>query len=372
MKTYFLMNKDEKLLEFAIEASLSGEDYCFETDSFTSLRPIGFSDINTWVEHRNYAKHKSHLSKWLKEWGLDTKHGFIDATHCLGLNDTLWVKMNGSELTWADVSLYTNEFSDIVEKTAFETGLHGLKLSTTSPEFTSEGSFAKCWIKKEDNIYLVKRGSEGFMNAGMEPYSEFYATPIAKILCADTVEYSLVRYKGTIASECQLFTDENVGFVPFYKFVEDKNKSLSYEDIISMCGQFGFEEQFREMMVLDSLIFNEDRHTGNFGFLVDNDTFAVKKFAPVFDHNMSLLSRELISDLEHFCKDMDVLYKEKGHKLGGDFDIVAKNLMTSDIHHKVSEVAHHVISAEGKINFEPERLKLLNDIYQRNVERIRK
>ena len=43
-----------------------------------------------------------------------------------------------------------NETTVIISKTAFEKGLHGLKLSTTSPEFTSEGSFEKCWIREKE------------------------------------------------------------------------------------------------------------------------------------------------------------------------------------------------------------------------------
>ena len=34
---------------------------------------------------------------------------------------------------------------------------------------------------------------------------------------------------------------------------------------------------------------NTDRHLGNFGALIDNDTISVIRMAPVFDNNRSLL-----------------------------------------------------------------------------------
>ena len=136
---YYLMNKDQKLLSFCVEKKI-GSEICVQKKSYTDLRPKGFLDINDWIGQRNYAKQKEHLQKWLTAWHMDTVQGFIDVTHCLGLNDTLWVKAEDSDLTWDTVNLYKNEFSDVVEHTAFDKGLQGLKLQTTSPEFTSEGT----------------------------------------------------------------------------------------------------------------------------------------------------------------------------------------------------------------------------------------
>lgn len=52
----------------------------------------------------------------------------------------------------------------------------------------------------------------------------------------------------------------------------------------------GLEEEARRMFVIDALILNEDRHKNNFGFIVDNRTQKIVKMAPLFDHNLSLLT----------------------------------------------------------------------------------
>ena len=185
MSEYLLMNKNSKLLLFSVRVDELFQQYSEEIERYVdnTLLPPNFVSIQEWIDKRNYAKHKNHLRRWLKEWQLDTIQGFLDVTHALGLNDTLWVRNAGDNLSWEQVSLYTNDFTDVVSKTAFTKGLQGLKLSSTSPEFTSEGSFEKCWIRdKAGQIQLYKKGTEGFVNAGLEPYSEFYASQLSASL----------------------------------------------------------------------------------------------------------------------------------------------------------------------------------------------
>lgn len=114
MYEYLLMKRDDCFLEYKIEERLGGNERCVELQRNSSVMPIGFKDINDWVMKQNFAKHKEHLKKWLKEWGIDTLSGFLEISHRLSLNDTLWVKRKGYELTWKRCNLYENEFTDIV------------------------------------------------------------------------------------------------------------------------------------------------------------------------------------------------------------------------------------------------------------------
>ena len=50
-----------------------------------------------------------------------------------------------------------------------------------------------------------------------------------------------------------------------------------------------FGDAYSDMMVFDSIIINRDRHLGNFGMLVDNNTGEYLKPAPIFDNGYSLL-----------------------------------------------------------------------------------
>lgn len=370
MTKYFLMNKNEKILEFETSESLGGTKV-IETQSFTYKRPLGFTDIATWIEQRNYAKHKDHFKKWLKEWGLDTIDGFLIATHALGINDSLWVKPIDSDLTWEKVNLYENEFNDVAAKTAFESGLYGLQISTTSPEFTSEGTFPKCWKKTSDGILLYKAGLTGAANVGLEPYSEYMASQISSKLTeilgnGRNTEYDLLKYKNKICSSCALFTNQDIGFAPAYKFI-DRNRVYTLSDILDLCTKMGYEKECREMILIDSIIFNQDRHLGNFGFLFDNNTFKIIGFAPLFDFNISMLCNAMEEDLRDYKQ-----YEEKyqvGHKLGGIFSEVGQQILTSDMKNKLPKELN--IPMHKIYNLPNERLKKISDIFHSNYDLIR-
>ena len=102
MCEYILKNKDKDLLAFTVSLDNFSQYVCQEVERYVSdeLLPPSFISISEWLERRNYAKHKAHLLRWLREWQIDTVKGFIDITHALGLNDTLWVCPVGSNLTW--------------------------------------------------------------------------------------------------------------------------------------------------------------------------------------------------------------------------------------------------------------------------------
>lgn len=50
------------------------------------------------------------------------------------------------------------------------------------------------------------------------------------------------------------------------------------------------DERFSDIFFFDALIFNTDRHLGNFGYLVDNDRNEIVGAAPIFDNGYGLFS----------------------------------------------------------------------------------
>ena len=140
------------------------------------------------------------------------RHDLIGMVRCLSLTDTFWMKRADEDLAWERVSLYRNPFDDAVARIAFDgTGMYGRANSPTSPEFATSGSFAKCWIRESGGIYLLKRGSEGFVNAGCEPYSGKLASDLLAAAGVDHVPYSLVRFHKRLTCKCPLFTSKERG-----------------------------------------------------------------------------------------------------------------------------------------------------------------
>ena len=113
----------------------------------------------------------------------------------------------------------------------------------------------------------------------------------------------LENWKGITASKCALFTNRDVSYVPVGRIVRSGGIKgcLDYYDSLGS----EFSEQIRSMLVFDALVYNEDRHFGNFGVLRDNHTGKIIAPAPIFDHGRSLFNEvgvRDIPDLEYYAK----------------------------------------------------------------------
>ena len=81
-----------------------------------------------------------------------------------------------------------------------------------------------------------------------------------------------------------------VNFEPAFTFMGDNEDYGDTAEILErLCPQA--IEDFVKMIFLDTIVANPDRHTANFGLLRDTKTGELTGFAPVFDHNMALISR---------------------------------------------------------------------------------
>ncbi|MDD7390894.1 MAG: HipA protein [Lachnospiraceae bacterium] len=316
MEYFSLMNKDETILNFSAEIDEYG-DTLFEEEEPEGRLPYGYQDIQSFLNGRKAPSHRKHIASLLADAGIRTDIDFILLTKALSLNDTIWVKQQGSYDTWKDVSLYRNSFNEVVAKTAFDGTRSGVFSSQTSPEYSTEGLYAKCWTRIDKEIFLVKKPSQTY---GTEIYSEIMASELAEFICPHFVPYRLTEYHGKQVSICPIFTNEEIGFIPAYKFIQSRENVSKLLDIYS---RYGAEDDFRRMLVFDALILNEDRHSGNYGFLFENDTGRIIGMNPVFDHNRSLLF-----DLKEYDKKA---IRSKVPRLGGDFNILANKLLTPEI-----------------------------------------
>ena len=277
-----------------------------------------------WLQRRVIPKNRAYVAEILKTFGLsvnDTK-GIIDVCKGLSLNDSYWVVPHGFTGTFAQYNLYENRFSEILSLVAY-TGIGQSDAAfTTSPELTTNGMLPKAWRFIEgEGIYLYKGGTFGAANTGNEPYSEFYASQVAQAMGLDAVAYELENWKGILASRCKLFTDIDTSYIPIGRIVRKGGLKACLE----YYRQLGPEayEQVRSMLVFDAVIYNEDRHFGNFGVLRDNHTGKVTGAAPVFDNGMSLFNFAMPEDFQ----DLDAYAKTRGTAYGVSFESVCQEVM---------------------------------------------
>ena len=236
----------------------------------------------TWLTRRLVPRNRRNIEELMARIGLSSRNvkGIIELCRGLSLNDVYWVVPDGCEDSWKDFNLYENDFSNAIAQMAFSgVGPDFREQWTSSPEFTTNGMLAKCWRRIDGNVLLYKSGTEGASNTGFEPYSEFYAAQIAEAMGLGHVAYGLSRFKGRLCSTCPLFTSDKYGYVPAGRVVS-RDEALA-------------DPRFADIFFFDAVIFNTDRHMGNFGYLVDNDTNEIVGAAPIFDNGYGLFSLAL-------------------------------------------------------------------------------
>ena len=236
----------------------------------------------TWLTRRTVPRNRRNIEELMARIGLSSRNvkGIIELCRGLSLNDVYWVVPDGCEDSWKDFNLYENDFSNAIAQMAFSgVGPDFREQWTSSPEFTTNGMLAKCWRRIDGNVLLYKSGTEGASNTGFEPYSEFYASQIAEAMGLGHVAYGLSRFKGRLCSTCPLFTSDRYGYVP-------AGRVMSRDEALA-------DPRFSDIFFFDAVIFNTDRHMGNFGYLVDNDTNEIVGAAPIFDNGYGLFSLAL-------------------------------------------------------------------------------
>lgn len=356
--SYLLLNKDSVWLEFHCEQNEYLETTAQEDHWHTSLRPFGYANLTDFLERRKAPKHRAHIAQLLREYGCDTLEGYLDVTHALTLNDTFWVKRADSSLCWKDVSLYQNPFNEVISEAAFDGSISSSGFSSTSPEFSTDGQYAKCWVREGADIWLYKTGGV----FGLEPVSEFLASQLAACICPESVSYELAFYRGELISKCRLFTSEQSGLAKAAVLTKDRTISgfLRYFEGI------GSGDAFRRMCILDALILNVDRHSGNFGVLYDNDTLQVQKMAPVFDNNRGLLF-DLDSDQ---LKHPEWCIRHCAPRLGADFIATARGLLTDSIRNDLLNLNGFRFASHPDLPIDSERLDRLDQIVQSQLRSI--
>lgn len=294
---YILKNKDIDVLKFEVVSNLRDPEVSivWVSQDQKALLPLDLKVNNEslarWLKNRTIPRNRAFVNAFLAKCGLSINRpmDIISVSMGLSLNDCFWVVPEDFDGTFEENNLYDNPFNTILSYIAFTgTGSSARTSLHSSPEFTTNGMLPKCWRRLKGKVMLFKGGTTGAANTGNEPYSEFYAAQIAKQMGLNHVPYTLGKWKGIICSVCELFTSKEYSYIPVGRFVT----SGGFEAVIEFYRNLGdrFYNEFVDMIVFDAVVCNTDRHYGNFGFLVDNETNQIAAPAPLFDHGNALFN----------------------------------------------------------------------------------
>ena len=331
---YTLMHKNIPVLDIDLDEATSSVQKVLTVYHLEHL-PLGTASkhgevdraaLNTWWIDRSIPASRSGVRKALET--LNIPHTQMLLTRCFGLSlsDQYWVKPQGSDLQWERINFFTNPFSEDIGNVLLGKATDRADFDFHSPDNTSDGFLKKRWKIIDGKRCLLKAGSNPFMQ---QPFNEVVATIVAKRLEIPHVPYTLIWDEGIPYSVCEDFITPDTELISAWRVMhsmkKDNNTSV-YRHYLNCCealGVPGMKLAVDQMIVLDYLIANEDRHQNNFGLIRDANTLDWIGAAPIFDSGSSL-GYDKLSNQIHFSRGIECKPFKKTHaeqlKLVTSFD----------------------------------------------------
>ena len=365
---YILKHFDTPLIRFELRIEkLKGPvgSILWLDENRRDLLPIGLNaddeGLVSWLRSRTIPRNRGYIEALLASMKLAENDliGILNVCMGLSLNDCYWVVPEGFAGTFDDYNLYDNEFKKALSLIAY-TGYGSLKVKgfTSSPEFTTNGMLRKGWRRINGKILLYKGGSLGAVNSGNEPYCEFYAAQLARAMDLNYIDYSLSSWKKSVCSVCELFTGKDLSYVPIHRF-GTLNNIVDVVDFLRRLGEEYYNE-FVDMMIFDALIYNTDRHQGNFGILVDSRTNKPVKLAPIFDNGLGLFPYAMGEDL----KDLTAYANTRVSAFDVSFDDISREYISDRQRRKLLKAVNFRFTPDKNYNLPSKRLKAIEKFIQ--------
>ena len=237
-------------------------------------------DLESWLASRAIDSHRTNSRLLKKALRLHTAD---DAQIALSVNaatvtDRYWFRPDGSSARYEDIRFKENYFDSLALRGDPNGFSH--KPSRT-PELTNTGSFEKCWRLIDGAWWMYKSGDQ------QEYFSELFICKLGEKLGFDMAHYEMddgyIRSKNFVHGTPYCFE-------PMSALVgENDDYSDCFDAIYSISPILA--QQFLRILWLDSICYNMDRHTENFGFLRDGQTGEIVSMAPNYDNNIALIAR---------------------------------------------------------------------------------
>lgn len=367
---YELKHFNTALVRFSATEDTAAPDIniLWVNEECRDLLPLGMelsgSGIAKWLKQRTIPKNRAYVNSFLSKCGLHINRpmNIIRVSKGLSLNDCYWVVEEGFNGTFEKYNLYDNRFSQLLALIAFTGYGSSVRTSLVScPEFTTNGMLPKCWRRVNGTIRLYKGGTS---NTGCEPYSEYYAAQIAEVMGINSVSYNLSKWKGELCSVCDLFTSKDYSYLPIGRMVTTGGMETVREYYQSLGKEY--IDALNAMLVFDAVIFNTDRHFGNFGFMVNNKTNKITASAPLFDHGNALFNYAGRDDLETFAA-LEAYAATLMPCTYDDFTGTAKKALTPELREGVRHLLGFKFKKHPRYNLPDKRLKLMEQFVQKQA-----
>ncbi len=261
--------------------------------------------LNKWFKGRGIPSDRKDLEKMLGKLGVESTDELLNKAYALSLSDQYWLKEFDSPVEWKDINFFDNDFnyegylqvslSSSEEGSTERPDLH-------SPNNTTDGMLQKGWIIEDGKRVLVKGSYEASRE---EPINEWLASEFCRRMGFEYCPYRIDISGGRLVSKCDLFvaSDEEIITANDIFASEKKRGNVSdiqhYINILEKHNVPNARENIENMILLDGVLMNTDRHLRNFGVIRNVETLQWVRTAPIFDTGEAMNCGQLTKDI-HF------------------------------------------------------------------------
>lgn len=335
---------------------------------------VDAGDLKVWWNDRSIPASRSGINKALAVLNVTSTRMLL--TKCLGLSlsDQYWIKPANQNVEWSQVNFFDNPFSEDIGDILLGKAIHSNNISLHSPDNTSDGCLKKRWKIIDGKRCLIKGGSNPFVQ---QPFNEVVATVIARALNIPHIPYWVIWDEGKPYSVCEDFITSETELVSAWRVMQTQKQSNSisvYRHYLNCCEAMGVKDAelaVNQMIVLDYLVANEDRHQNNFGLIRNAETLEWIGPAPIYDTGSSLgyekLPKQIIAGKEIECKPFKKKHEEQ-IKLVSSFEWLDISAL-DDIEAKIREVFREAVEKSDTID--EERVTAIVMSVKRRIERLK-
>lgn len=191
-----LMNKNTKVLQADFDTATSGftdiiEIYNMDYAPYILKNIYENKDndtnflrasLSSWFKGRGIPSWRDKLDLLMHRLNINAPYELLDKAFGLSLSDQYWLKPLDTNLTYADVNFFDNDFdyaSFLDASLSKNSRVIYDNSSLKTPNNITDGMLKKAWIIENNIRYLLKGG---YKNESLQPFNEVLASQICKRL----------------------------------------------------------------------------------------------------------------------------------------------------------------------------------------------
>lgn len=248
-------------------------------------------ELDAWFRSRGIPSWRKGLQELLEELKIQYPEELLNRSFGLSLSDQYWLKPEGSSIEWKDINFFHYEFDGEGFQAFLFDSEKTASLSLKSPNNTTDGMVPKTWICMDGKRFLLKGG---YTSGMQEPINEWLAAQICRRLGFSYCDYQVVQRKNALVSVCENFISDSEEIITADQIVrhyKKPNHISEYEWYINILEENGIYDariRMEEMLIVDYLLLNTDRHLRNFGIIRNVETLKWTRTVPIFDTGQSM------------------------------------------------------------------------------------